>query len=319
MHGSMGAKHSPPFIRLCNYLTGIVIVIKGLYLFLPGGRNSGTFGYPSIHLPVASKRSGYLGGSLYHALLSMNKRHLAPLGAALLGVLASFAALAQSPDPADTARMHRHEFGLTASPRLAHFFTANRTLPIGLFYKRQLTPNKSLRLRLVGLYSYADSANSNDAPNGGIVNAYVTGPSYRRWQVQAFAGYAWQRPLGRRVLLNYGLELGLGYQRQGYSSAYRLPYSPGGFSTTYDERTTQDWQVQARPFAGLSYYPAPRLCVFVETALPLSYTYQLGERHARDTFTKSGEVDRFLNERTQAHRVTLNWQPVQMLGATYAF
>ena len=90
---------------------------------MPGGRNSGTFGHPSIHLSEASKRSGYLGGSLYHALLSMNKRHLAPLGAALLGVLASFAALAQSSALVDTARMHRHELGLTASPQLASFFT----------------------------------------------------------------------------------------------------------------------------------------------------------------------------------------------------
>ena len=231
-----------------------------------------------------------------------------------------FAVAAHPTPPADTARTYKHEFGLTASPQLAHFFTANRRLPIGLFYQRQLTPTKALRLRLVGLFSYADSANFHDNVfDIGIANAYITGPSDRRWQVQAFAGYAWQRPLGRRVALDYGLEVGLGYQRQGLSSAYRYPYQPGGYVIEYDERTIQDWQVQVRPFAGLSYRPTPRLRVFAETALLLSYTYQQSEHHARGTFTKPDEVDRFLDERTRASRVALNWRPVQLLGASYAF
>lgn len=248
----------------------------------------------------------------------MNKLHLAPLGAALLGLFASVAAAAQSPAPADTARTYKHEFGLTASPVLEGFFTANRSLPVGLLYKRQLTPKKALRLRLVGQFNYADSTNYNDDAIG-IVDAYVTGPSYRQWQLQAFAGYEWQRMVSQRIALDYGLEAGLGYQRQGFSASRRTSYSPGGFAMDYYERTAQTWQVQVRAFAGVSYRITPRLRAFAETALPLSYAHQRSKYHVRETFTKPGEVDRFLDERTQANRVILTWRPVQLLGVTCAF
>ncbi|TGE19685.1 hypothetical protein [Hymenobacter elongatus] len=223
-------------------------------------------------------------------------------------------ALAQAPDSATA----RHQIGLTASPQLDGFFKNNRSLPLGLFYQRQLTPTKALRLRLVGLVSYADSTNSTEGPFG-VTDGYVTGPSYRRWQVQVFAGYAWQRPLGRRFTLDYGLEAGLGYQRQGFSAARRQSYSPGGFVVDYFERTTQDLQVQARPFAGFSYRPTPRLRLFAETALPLTYTHQRMKYQVREEFTKSDEMDRFLDQRARANRVALTWRPVQLVGATYAF
>ena len=220
--------------------------------------------------------------------------------------------------PADTARFYKHHLGLTASPVLDHFFTANRSLPLGLIYQRQLTKTKSLRLRLVGQLSYADSTSFNDDAIG-VVNAYVSGPSYRSWQVQAFAGYGWQCPLGRRMALDYGLEAGLGYQRLSFSAVRRQVYSPGGFVVDYYERTTQDFQVQARPFAGLSYRPIARLRLFAETALPLTYIHQRMRYQVREEFTKPDEADRFLYQRTLANRVALSWRPVQLIGATYAF
>ncbi|WP_216679654.1 hypothetical protein [Hymenobacter siberiensis] len=235
----------------------------------------------------------------------MNSTFFAPLCAALLAAVPGLATAQMAiPAPADTARPYKYEFGLTASPQLDHFFTANRSLPIGLIYKQRLTPTKSLRLRLVGLFTYADSTNFKDDIFD-TVNGYVTGPSYRKWQLQVFAGYEWQRMLGRRVSLYYGVEVGLGYQRQGFSSAYRAPYPPGGFGIDYYERTTQDWQVQIRSFVGINYHIMRRLCMFAETALPLSYTHQRSTYHVRETFTKFDEVDRFLDERTQANRVAL--------------
>lgn len=235
------------------------------------------------------------------------------------GLVAPAAGRAQTiPAPADTARTYKHHLGLTASPVLSQFFTANRSLPVGLIYQRQLTRTKSLRLRLVGQFSYADSTNFEDDASG-ITGGYVTGPSYRQWQVQAFAGYAWQRLLGRRIALDYGLEAGLGYERRGSSSAYRTTYQPGGYVIDYDEYTTQNWQVQARPFAGLSYRPTPRLRLFAEMALPLSYTHQRWEHHGKSVFTKPNEADRFLDQRAYANRVSLAWRPIQLLGATYAF
>ena len=168
--------------------------------------------------------------------------------------------------PPDTARTYKHQFGLTASPVLDGFFRNNRSLPLGLFYQRQLTPTKALRLRLVGLMSYADSTNSTEGPFG-VTDGYVSGPSARVWQLSAFAGYGWQRPLRKRFVLDYGLEAGLGYRHQGFSSARRYPDPLGGFAVYNDERTTQDFQVQMRPFAGLSYRPTARLRLFAETAL----------------------------------------------------
>ena len=112
------------------------------------------------------------------------------LCAALLGWGAFRPASAQAPAPSDTARAYQREFGLTASLQLAHFFTANRSLPLGFIYQRQLTKTKSLRLRLVGQLSYADSTNFKDDVFG-VVNSYVSGPSYCSWQVQVFAGYGW--------------------------------------------------------------------------------------------------------------------------------
>lgn len=248
----------------------------------------------------------------------MNKLRFAPLGAALLGLFVSFTAAAQTSAPADTARFYKHEFGLTASPQLDHFFTANRSLPIGLFYRRQLTPAKALRLRLVGEFSYADSTNFVDDAIG-VIDAYVSGPSYRRWQVQALAGYEWQLVVAHRLVASYGLEAGLGYQRLGFSASRRQTYTPGGYVMDYFEGTTQDFQVQARAFAGFSYRPTPRLRLFAEMALPLTYTHQRTNYQVHGVFTKPDEVDRFLNERARANRVTLVWRPVQLLGATYAF
>ena len=230
-------------------------------------------------------------------------------------LLFSSPAAAQTSPPADTAHTYRHQFGLTASPVLSNFFAANRSLPLGLFYQRQLTTTKALRLRLVGLFSYVDST---DFEGIGIIDRYVSGPDNRRWQVSAFAGYAWQRPLGRRSVLDYGIEAGVGYQRQDFSAARSHVYPPGGFVVDYFERTTHDYQVQVRPFAGFSYRPTPRLRLFAETALPLSYTHLRTRYQARSEFTKPDEADRFLEQRAHANRVTLTWRPVQLLGVTYA-
>ena len=84
---------------------------------------------------------------------------LAFAGRAAVSLLAPESALAQTPASPDTARLYRREVGLTASPQLAQFFTANRSLPLGVFYQRQLSPTRFLRLRLVGQLSYADSTN----------------------------------------------------------------------------------------------------------------------------------------------------------------
>ena len=238
--------------------------------------------------------------------------------AALLGLCLPCAAVAQTTaTPADTATTYKHHLGLTASPVLDGFFRNNRSLPLGLLYKRQLTPAKALRLRLVGLFSQADTASSIDAP-GTFTQGYVTGPDRSHWLVQGFAGYEWQRPLSRRVGLAYGLEAGVGYERLRTEAAFLQGYPPGGLVTDTDERITQDWQVQLRPFVGFYYQPTPRLRLFAESVFVTSYIHRRWTHNGRSIFT-NGEQDRFLNERAHANRFTANWRPVQLVGATISF
>lgn len=175
-----------------------------------------------------------------------------------------------------------------------------------------------LRLRLMGRYSQADTANFEDSASG-FTRGYVTGPDQCRWILQGFAGYEWQQPLSRRLFLTWGVEAGVGYERQRTASAFIQAYSVGGLVTTYFEAVTQDWRLQVRPFVGFQYQPTSRLRLFAESALAVSYIRRRWERNSKSTFTKPDEADRFLGERAHANRFTVSWQPVQLVGATYAF
>ncbi|WBO84280.1 hypothetical protein [Hymenobacter yonginensis] len=234
----------------------------------------------------------------------------------LLALALPLTAAAQA--PADTATTYKHQLGLTASPVLDGFFKNNRSLPLGLLYKRQLTPNKALRLRLVGQYSQADTANFQDTAPG-FTRGYVTGPDQSRWGLQGFAGYEWQRFLSRKVGLAYGIEAGIGYERQRIASAFIEAYVIEGSVTTSREAITQNWQFQARPFVGLYYQPTSRLRLFVESAFAISYIRSRWERQSRSKFTKPNEADRFLQERAHTNRFAATLRPVQFIGATYAF
>lgn len=226
-------------------------------------------------------------------------------------------ASAQSKLPVDTARTYKKQIGLTASPQLSKLFTANRVLPLGLYYKYQLAPNTALRFRLIGIFSQADTSNFKDDIFG-FTQGYVTGPDISRWKMQGFMGYKWKRPLTQSVGVLYGTEAGLGYERERIAFSLRYPYPPGGLVNDNDERVRSNWQVQLRPFLGLYYQPTARLWLFAESAFVVSYTRLRWERHVCEAFT-NGEPERLLDERAHANRVTAGWQPIQLLGANYSF
>jgi hypothetical protein len=129
--------------------------------------------------------------------------------AALLLVLAmnlTVPAVAQTASP-DTTRTYRHSLSLTASPRLNHFFTANRALPVGLLYKQQIRPGQALRIRIVGSYSRYDSLfQDTDFPDQ--LTGYLQGPNTRQWQIAAFVGYERSYLLAKHLQGSYGLEAG---------------------------------------------------------------------------------------------------------------
>ena len=240
---------------------------------------------------------------------------------ALLAAALASPALAQTA-PADTARSYRHQLGLTASPQLDHFFTANRSLPIGLIYKQQLKPGRALRLRLVGFYSRRDTSSTNH-PLFQPLNS--SGPNAYSWEVNAFIGYEWQHALSRRFQWLYGLEIGVGYHHE-YSPFDLQEYSTGSPNgnpyvvTTSGSRYLHRWQGQGRGFAGFRYLLGSRLTLFAETALLLTYENQ----------KRGGEYSTFFSNGMPAQiggsfyditnkNLLFNWHPVQLLGLTASF
>ncbi|TGE19689.1 hypothetical protein [Hymenobacter elongatus] len=216
-------------------------------------------------------------------------------------------ALAQAPDSATT----RHQIGLTASPQLDGLFKNNRSLPLGLFYQRQLTPTKALRLRLVGQYSHRDTANYPGNFDG-FFPGLREGSYTQLIQVNLYAGYEWQQPITRRLRWAYGAEVGLGLNRQLNKLIFDT-YSGLLVRTTFI-RTATTWQGQVRPFVALQYQVSTRIGLFAESAVLVTYHSRKDERDTSGTppYGRAYSYDK-------SHAFTLRWQPVQLVSAMCAF
>ncbi|MBF9220285.1 hypothetical protein [Hymenobacter ruricola] len=175
--------------------------------------------------------------------------------------------------PADTARTYQHHLGLTASPQLDHFFTANRSLPIGLLYRKQTQPNRAWRARVVARYEF----NSGDAP-------LQIGNSYREHTGSVELAWGRERwlPLNRRFMAYAGGEVGarLDVYRKN-SEYYRLlprfttgasPLPETAVTDQQEHRTTQSVFLQA--FAGIRLRISQRLFAEAESGLPLTFSHQ---------------------------------------------
>ena len=238
----------------------------------------------------------------------MNKLLFSLLGIALPGLSATAQTM-----PPDTARTNRHTFGLTASPQLAHFFTANRSLPIGLLYKRQLTPTKALRLRLVGRYQNTDSTNY-----AGV----LAGTGTQAWQVMGYVGYEWQRPLSRRFGLYYGVEVGGGLGRNVRRSVRDWYNDQGPFNEDVSY-TIKTWQVQARPFVGVNFRLNSRASLYAEAAVPIAYAHQ-SEGYVgyfnQGAFTSPGNfTHNIYSGETTSGTLKIVLLPVELMGFSYMF
>ena len=228
------------------------------------------------------------------------------------------AARAQAPPgqaPADTARVYKHELGLTASPQLQYLFSANRVLPVGLLYKYHLNERNALRLRVVGQYSRRDTTTKR-LPG---FDAYLDGTGKTAWSVDLWLGYERAHPLGRRWTWNVGADIGAGLSRLTDAYVSRRYPSPilglGPYTDTFEYRTRQR-RFQGRGFAGVSFKLSSRVKFFAETALLI--THQKVNQHyegiqlfddPRQVNGYYGPVD--LNNRT----FTVQWRPLQLVGA----
>lgn len=233
-----------------------------------------------------------------------------PTYALLFALALPLTAVAQA--PADTATNYKHQLGLTASPVLDGFFKNNRSLPLGMLYKRQLTPNKALRMRLVGQYSRRDTANyPGTAP--GFFPGFREGTAQYRWLAKAYGGYEWTRSISKKWSLAYGAELGVGWER--YKDKFIRDFRQG----TLESTETYEYKMnivsfELRPFAGMRFEASPRLALFTEMAAPLQYSRRRDDASLQGTFP-FGSV----NSYNKSQYVRATWLPVQLIGASWKF
>ncbi|WP_157541109.1 hypothetical protein [Hymenobacter aerophilus] len=209
-----------------------------------------------------------------------------------------------------TDTTYRHQLGLTASPQLHKFFQANRSLPLGLLYKRRIKVNQMARVRLVGQYSWRDTMD---------VTGILPGSSIEFWELSGYVGYEWQRPIGRRTTLTYGAEVGTGVSRRDFHDK-RIGQDIGG-AFQYDVHfASKQWQLEARPFLGINVAIAARLHVFAESALSASYNRRRdsGSGTAIRTYPNSPPTFGFVPSYATADAWRLRWRPVQLIGLTLA-
>ncbi|NVO30767.1 hypothetical protein [Hymenobacter lapidiphilus] len=222
------------------------------------------------------------------------------------------AATAQTAPP-DTATTYKHQLGLTASPVLDGFFKNNRSLPLGLLYKRQTKPNQALRVRVVGQYSRRDTTD---------FATFDKGSTRYFWRAEAYVGYEWQKALGRRVQLGYGAELGAATSQR-VSKFVGDKLTGIGFEQDRGRETDIVRNVLLRPFVSLS-YRLGRVHLFAETAVETGYRTFENDRKTYLTifyYEPDGSIppqgqlqssSRYFRNRGPY----LTWRPVQLIGAS---
>jgi hypothetical protein len=202
---------------------------------------------------------------------------------ALLVLGASFTTRAQTA-PADTARYYRHHLGLTASPVLDGFFRNNRSLPLGLLYKRQAAPRRAWRFGAVFNQQY----NERYDPFPKINNAYAT----LRYSAEATVGLEVQKWLTRRWVGFTGADVGAGYKHYRYDQdEQRFVTINGADVVLANESRTYDKTrfIFLRPLLGIRYNLLPYLYASAETTLNISYALREVEVNGTTYRTDTGE------------------------------
>jgi len=187
--------------------------------------------------------------------------------AALLGLCLPCAAVAQTTaTPADTATTYKHHLGLTASPVLDGFFRNNRSLPLGLLYKRQVSPHRAWRHGVVFNQQYNERYDPQPKTN----NAYAT----LRYSIEAAVGMEVQKPLTKHWVAFTGIDVGAGYSYYRCDQDEQRFVTMNGADVVLAEKGRSVDKYYAgflRPFFGVRYHLLPYLYASAETTLSLSY------------------------------------------------
>ncbi|MCI1188558.1 hypothetical protein MON38_14100 [Hymenobacter sp. DH14] len=234
---------------------------------------------------------------------------------ALLGLL-PVAAAAQTPAPAlaDTARAYKHQLGLTASPVLEGFFRNNRSLPLGLLYKRQAAPYRAWRYGAVFSQQYHERYDPQPKTN----NAYAT----LRYYVEAAVGLEWQKPLTKRWVAFTGADLGAGYSHYRYDQDTERFVTMNGADVVLAEKgrsIDKAYSGFLRPFIGIRYHFLPYLYVSAETTLNLSYTYSSADFGSVVSRTDTGEILSIPHGEYKEQNFQNTLLPVSKLTVHYLF
>ena len=207
------------------------------------------------------------------------------LGTALLGLPLTATAQTTAPAPADTARFYRHHLGLTASPVLDGFFRNNRSLPLGLLYKRQVAPHRAWRYGVV----FSQQYNERYDPQPKTNNAFAT----LRYSVQVAVGMEVQKPLAKHWIAFSGLDVGAGYSHYRYDQDNQRFVTMNGVDVVLAEKElTYDKTYSGflRPFFGVRYHLLPYLYASAETTLEISYAFRFTDSRSVTSRTDTGEI-----------------------------
>lgn len=230
----------------------------------------------------------------------------------LLSLALASTAQAQTATPADTARTYKHHLGLTASPVLSQFFTANRSLPVGLLYKRESKPGRLLRL---GVQFTQNSNNRLDGINY-PAPAYVS--NNFAFNVVANAGREYSRPLSRRWTGTTGADVVVGY---GYARAH----TEGGTNSVANgelarrERTDTNhfYLLAVAPFVGIRYSPHKRLYATAEATVSVAYRRVQAKIEGATIGLVTGNQTDEIGGRTRYNLINIAFRPVSQLTLHY--
>jgi len=234
--------------------------------------------------------------------------------AALLGLGTTLAASAQTAPP-DTARFYKHHLGVTASPQLDHFFTANRSLPVGLLYKRQTTANALWRYGLVLNQDYSRRDENNTNPQAIIKSndEYV----YNNWGVSVSVGREFTHRFAPHWMGTAGVDASAGFSRNTREYSYqRFGPPPGAHSQTDRFRY---YQANLTPFIGLRYSIWSSLYVSAESAINISYLREVIDSRGSDTnlATRETVFKDFGPQNVTDQFLTLRYKLISQLSLHY--
>lgn len=222
-------------------------------------------------------------------------------------------ALAQTA-PADTAHSYKNQLGLTASPQLDQFFKANRSLPVGLLYKRQTAPGRLLRL---GLTASQNFATRDDLQNPQINDEYTK----NGFELMLSVGREYTRPFSQRWVGTAGIDALFGYARYRTDTQARRFNPATGLdpylNVSYEQFSTLTGAVA--PFAGVRYQFARRLYASAETQIALSASRLRIAAQSTDTQLDTGYITKGSENIVIDWSVRLRLRLINQLTVHYLF